>query len=356
MKISPRNAESFARNPDPDIFAFLVYGPASGLVGERALSLARTSGVDLEDPFSATTLREEDLAGSPGRLFDEASAIPLGGGIRVVRVQGASDNVAEAISSVFERSIEKAFIVVEAGDLGPRSRVRRLFEGADRAAAVPCYLDDDVARENLIRETLGGYGKEVEQPALAYLSSRLSGDRALSRRELDKLALYALDRDGAVTREMAADCIGDEAEHVLEDVAVAAAAGAPAELARAYDRCVASGQQEIAVLRVLARHLQRLHAVSVAGDAGESVEKAMSSLRPPVFFKSKAAFKAQVAKWTTARIEEALQVVLRAERSCKTTGMPGRTICERTLFGIAVAARLDVISFRPAGGRSKGVG
>ena len=256
MKISARNAESFARNPDPDIFAFLVYGPASGLVGERALSLARTSGVDLEDPFSATTLREEDLAGSPGRLFDEASAIPLGGGIRVVRVQGASDNVAEAMSSVFERSLEKAFIVVEAGDLGPRSRVRRLFEGADRAAAVPCYLDDDVARENLIRETLGGYGKEVEQSALAYLAPRLSGDRALSRRgagQARSLRCWTWP-DGAVTREMAADCIGDEAEHVLEDVAVAAAAGAPAELARAYDffACVASGQQEIAVLRVRA--------------------------------------------------------------------------------------------------------
>ncbi len=339
MKISGRNADSFARNPDPKFCAFLVYGPDSGLVGERALALARSSGADLEDPFAATTLREEDLAGSPGRLFDEASAIPLGGGVRVVRVRGATDRTAEAMSPVLERPLEDAFVVVEAGDLGPRSRLRRLFEDAARAAAVPCYLDDDAARERLIRETLRSGGREIEPSALAYLSPRLSGDRALVRRELDKLALYAWDSHGPVTREMAADCIGDEAEHVLEDVALAAAAGSFSELARAYDRCVAAGQQDVAVLRALARHLQRLHAVSAARDAGGSVEKAMSALRPPVFFKSKAAFAAQVAKWTTVRIEEASDLVLRAERSCKTTGMPGGPICERTLFRIAGAAR-----------------
>ena len=132
MKISGRNADSFARDPDPNVCAVLVYGPDSGLVGERAATLARASGVDPEDPFAATALRGEDLAGSPGRLLDEAAAIPWGGGIRVVRVRGASDALAPALSALLERPPEGAFVVIEAGDLGPRSRVRRLFEDAAR--------------------------------------------------------------------------------------------------------------------------------------------------------------------------------------------------------------------------------
>ena len=339
MKISGRNADTFARAPGPNVRAVLVYGPDSGLVGERAATLARAGGADPEDPFATTTLREEDLAGAPGRLLDEAAAIPWGGGVRVVRVRGASDALAPALSALLERPPEGAFVVVEAGDLGPRSRVRRLFEGAARGAAVPCYPDDDDARARLIRETLRAGGKEIEPAALEYLSRRLGGDRALARRELDKLALYALDRDGAVTREMAAECVGDEAERALEDVALAAAAGDVAELARAWDRVVAAGQRDVAVLRALARHLQRLHAVSVARDSGASVERAMAALRPPVFFRSKAAFAAQIAGWTTARIEEALDAASRAERSCKTTGTPGGLVCERTLFRIAGAAR-----------------
>ena len=53
----------------------------------------------------------------------------------------------------------------------------------------------------------------------------------------------------------------------------------------------------------------------------------------------KAQFTAQVSKWTSLRLQDAIGIVMNAERSCKSTGVPGGLVCERTLFQISSAAR-----------------
>ena len=338
MKVSARNAEGFARSPNPGVYAVLVYGPDFGLVQERALTILESTGVGLDDPFSAVTLRGDAIVREPGRLLDEATSISLVGGTRIIRIQGATEAIGDGVASIFERSLENVLIVLEAGELGPRSRLRRLFEKAEHGAALACYLDDDFAREQILEELVRAEGKTIERPALTYLASHLRGDRALARREVEKLLLYTWNDADCVTLQQSTDCIGDETEHVLEDIAMAVCAGNTTDVSRAYDRCIATGQPEISVLRSLARHLQRLHVVSAARDVGTTLEDAMSALRPPVFFKEKAAFASQAMKWTTVRLQRALDIVLIAERSCKTTHAPGDLICERTLLQVASAA------------------
>ena len=255
-----------------------------------------------------------------------------------MRVQGATDTICDSVAPLFERSIVNVMIVLEAGELGPRSRLRRLFESAEYGAALACYLDDNFEREQILEGYVRAEGKSIEKSALGYLASHLSGDRALARREIEKLLLYALKDSDEVTLQQATDCVGDEAEHVLEDIAMAVCSGNTVGVYRAYDRCMATGQPEISVLRSVARHLLRLHVVSSARDGGMRPEDAMSALRPPVFFKEKATFLGQTKKWTTVRLQRALDIVLSAERSCKKTHAPGHLICERTLLQITTAA------------------
>ncbi len=339
MKVSARQADNFVVSPAPDVRAVLVYGPDFGLVNERASKLLKSQGVDLDDPFASVTLRSEDLSKEPARLFDEATAISLGGGLRIVRARGVTDSAVESMMRLFEQTIVNAFIVLEAGNLGPRSRLRRLFEETDQGAALPCYADDDVVRGSVIDGMLLEAGKEAEPSALEYLTAHLAGDRGVARRELEKLLLYTLEDSGKLTPEQITACIGDESEHVLEDVAKAACSGNMIELSRAYDRCIATGQLEISILRALFRHLQRLHETSIARDHGDDVGQVMSKLRPPVFFKDKAQFAAQISKWTTDRLQDAMGIVMNAERSCKSTGVPSQLVCERVLFQISSAAR-----------------
>ena len=340
MKISGATADRFAKAPPQDVNAVLVYGPDAGLVRERGTSLLKAIVDEPIDPFRVAEFAVAALREDPTRLADEADAMSLTGGRRVVTVKGVTDAVTDTIANVLKTiSADSAFIILEASDLGPRSKLRKLFEGAKNAAALACYWDDGRAVESVVRETLANRNLSVSPDALRYLCDNLGGDRMVSRSELEKLTLFMGDDGGEVTLSDAVSCIGDSANMTLDDLAFAAASGDLDHLTRLIDRVRQEGATAVAILRVLARHFQRLYLASGLIAEGKSPEEAMKMLRPPVFFKQTSAFRAQCGRWTTMRLENTLDSIGEAEAACKTTGAPGELICNQLLLRTAVLAQ-----------------
>jgi DNA polymerase-3 subunit delta len=326
MKIGARDAERFIAHRPPDIRAVLLYGPDRGLVEERALVLARGVVKDLNDPFRVSNLTGAQIATDPARLADEAAAQAMTGGRRVVRVSAAGNESAPDFEAFFKDSVGDALIVVEAGDLVPRAKLRVVFEAAKVGAALPCYRDDAAALETVILDSLERHGLRPSHGALAYLVGRLGSDRRVTRIELEKLALFVGDGP-EVTEEAAAACIGDSAEITLDDLSDAVAGGDHRAAGRALGRLSVDGVQPIAIVRALQRHFQRLsYAVSLVS-SGESQDAALSAMRPPVFFKRKAAFNRQIRVWSLKSVARALDLLLATEIDCKTTGMPAAALC-----------------------------
>ena len=350
MKITPRNAEDFVRSPDLSLRAVLVYGPDAGLVRERVEALVKAVAEDPADPFRVSELGAREIMEEPARLGDEAAALSLSGGRRAVRLRQAGDDLAPHFKDFFATGRGEALVVVEAGDLPSRSALRKVFEGAGAGAALACYRDDERSLPALIRETLGGFGLEVTPDALAYLGANLGGDRQLSRRELEKLALYkGVQGKGAQNKGVegarvelrdAQACVGDSAALSLEDLAFAVAGGEPAGAERALQRSLQEGGQPVRAWGAVARHFQRLHLVRGLTGRGETLDGAVQGLRPPVFWKRAESFKAQATAWPPGALARALERLLEAEAACKQSGAVPDTICARTLLEIAVNAPL----------------
>lgn len=339
MKIAGGRIEAFVRRPDPTVAAILVHGPDHGLVHERGDRLARTVVDDPSDPFRVVELTAADLKADPARLTDEAAAISLGGGRRLVRLREAGDPQAPVFSTFLESAVAaSALVLVEAGDLAKRSALRRLFEEAGNAAAVPCYADDARSLAAVVSETLGAHGLRVAPDAQAFLVANLGADRSITRAELEKLAIYK-GEPGTVTLEDAVACVGDSAATSMDDVVFAAAAGDLAGLEKALARAFNEGIAAIALLRTANRHFLRLHWLRGQVAAGKSIDQAVAGLRPPVLFLHADAVKAHVRRWPAERLGRALTILLEAELDCKTTGMPDIALCGRALLRIAQAAR-----------------
>ena len=334
MKLATQRIGAYLKAPDPTARAALIYGPDAGLVKERADVLAAAICADLSDAFRVAELTGDMLAEDPARLNDEAASMSLVGGRRLVRVRAADD----AVGALFERFFKgpppgDAFVLVEAGDLAPRSSLRRAFEAAKDAAAIACYLDGPREIVELAREVLGARRIAVKPEAMQYLSAHLGGDRQVSRRELEKLALYAGD-GGRVGEEEAIACVGDSAELSIDDVVFAAGDGDAAQLERALNRAFGEGAQPVTILRAALRHFQRLHLAGSRLAAGQSEDEALR-LRPPLFFKLVDRFKRQLRIWPPARAATALEALHATEAQAKTTGFPAETICREALLRIA---------------------
>jgi len=338
VKVAARQADGFARNPDNTARAVLVYGPDSGLVSERMAALIGSVLDDPSDPFRRVDLTGDGLEADPARLGDEAAALSMTGGRRVVVVRGAGDRQARIFADVLEGPATDTLIVAEGGDLGPRSSLRRTFEGSPAAAALPCYADDAGSLADLVRRTLAEDGVTAEPDALDYLVSRLGGDRLLSRRELEKLVLF-VGNGGVARAEDARAVVGDAAALTVDALVDAAAGGNREALDGLLEKSLRLGNNTVSILGATARHLQRVQIVVAQVAAGGNVEQAIRGLRPPVFFKRRSGMQQQAGLWQPRTIARALTVITEAELDCKTTGLPDRAICSRALLRVATAAR-----------------
>jgi len=344
MKIQAGRADGFARKPDAAVRAVLLYGPDSGLVRERAESLIKAVAGALDDPFRTRELSPGELKEDPALLSDEANAMSLMGGRRAVRLRNAVDSHAKLFEELLDGDVTAdSLVVIEAGTLSPASKLRSLFEDHPKAAAIACYLDDESTLADVIRDSLRQSKLDVAPDALEFLVGRLGGDRMMTRRELEKLAIYCAPLDGEsggkVTLADAEACVGDSSEQGVDDIAMAVARGDIAELDRTYERVTREGANAIAILRAVSRHFERLHFVAGKMAEGANADGAIKALRPPLFFKAVTPFKSALRQWPAANLARALELLLKAEMDCKTTGMPAEAITARVLMQLATAAR-----------------
>ena len=190
MKVEARQVEAFLRKPDPRVRGVVIYGNDDGLVAERAVALARTICEDLKDPFRVVDIAGDVLKQDPARLADEFGALSMMGGRRVIRVRPAGEESVAALENLVEATAGDALIIVEAGNLTPRSNLRTLAETEATLAAMPCYMDNEAALEGLVESAARAQGLTVEPDALDWIVERLGGDRGQTRGEIDNLGAY----------------------------------------------------------------------------------------------------------------------------------------------------------------------
>jgi DNA polymerase-3 subunit delta len=342
--------DAFIARRDPGIAAILAYGPDLGLVRERADALARQACPDFRDPFNYLELSDADLKGDAARLADEAAALSMMGGERVVRIRTNGETAGPAAKLLIE-GIEAGcvkptgMIIIEAGDLGKGSGLRKLFEGSKAAVALPCYPDGAADLRALASTAAKAENLRFDGEAIDLLISLLGEDRGVSRAEIEKLILYKGPKEtrrgtevSAITVEDVRAVLVDTVADVAGEAAAAAADGAQARLARALHRSAGAGASPVAIVRALQREFARLRAARLHMAEGASAELAMAKLRPPVFFMEKQAFEARLPRWPLARIEAALDLLIEAELGAKSTGLPDAEIVERAAFRIAAMA------------------
>ena len=346
--IKGRAIKDFVAQRDEKFAAVLVYGPDAGLVRERAARLAGFVVDDVKDPFNALDLTDADIKTEPTRIIDEAAALSFTGGERVIRLRTSGETSSKAITS-FLTALDagevkpNGMVIVEAGELSPRSGVRKAFEKAKRAAALPCYSDTPQDVRALAQEMGRGEDLQFDCDALDLLATLLGDDHALTRSELEKLILY---KGPKTLRKMAASVTVDDIRACLvpgvgdavDDTAAAAMDGAPRRLADALFKASAAGASPIAVLRALSRQLTRLKAARGHMDDGDSAAAAMKKLRPPVFFAEQRAFESRLYKWQAERIDDAIRMLTDTEIAAKTTGAPQHELVERAAIRLSLMA------------------
>ncbi len=282
--------------PDPKVRFYLFHG------ADEAQSSALVDRLAAALKASKQSVASGVLRGDPALLADEAGAIDMFGGSKVIVIQPAGEEILPAVEALLEAAAAESPVVAIAGKLGKTSGLLKVAESHPLALAHVSYELDARDAERLVVELARTEGLRVQPDVAASIASACANDRRMISQELAKYALY-LDASPNAPKDLgseALDAVGADLGGDFMGIADLALGGDVRRLSDALSRIDASGKETIPVVRSLQRRLLMLAPIRARVDSGERIQSVMTSLGKSLFWKDKPMVERMLALWDSA--------------------------------------------------------
>lgn len=336
MKATKSSIGRSVDQPDPKVRFYLFAGPDEAQSRALAARLLTALGA------TKFVLTGAAVKGNEALLVDEATALSLFGEKRLIWIEPASNDLADAIEALLAAEEVENRAAAIAGALPKSSALLKLAESSSNALAFTAYLPEGDEAARMVADVGRRLGLKVSAPVAARIADTCGNDQAIVAQELEKLALYA----GASPhspRELeheAVDAVGadtNEADFLrLADLALL---GEISELGDAVTRLSAGGSEAIPAIRSLQRRLLMLAPARARIERGERVDGVMASFGKTLFWKDKPAVEKMLRMWSAADLATVAQRAGELERNLMFSEMPERDALGEELLAIARKAR-----------------
>jgi DNA polymerase-3 subunit delta len=336
VKATKGNIGRAVDQPGADVRLYLFHGP------DEAQS--RALATRLLEAFGATKflVAAGAVKSDPASLADEAGAMSLFGGKRLIWIEPAGDEIAEGVAAQLEAPAGESPVVAIAGALRKTSALLKIAESSPQALAFAAYVPEGQDAERMVIDVGRRFGLKISPPVAARLADSSGNDQAIVAQELQKLALY-VDASPQAPKELdhgAIDAVGaDSAEGDFQRLADLALGGEIDALAEELARLPAGGSEAIPVVRSLQRRLLMLAPARARVERGERLDAVMTSLGKTLFWKDKTKVQRMLDKWSAEDLAIVAERAGKLERSLIFTAAPDREALGEELLAIARKAR-----------------
>jgi len=298
MKASRGNVGRAVDQPESKVRFYLLHGPdeaQSRALGERLVAALGASRYLI----AASSVKSD-----PATLGDEAGAMSLFGGKRVIWIEPAGDEIVAGVEALLEANSVESPVVAIAGVLRKTSALLKLAESSSSALAFAAYLPEGADAERMVIDVGRRVGLKISPPVAARIADSAENDQAIVFQELQKLALY-LDAAPESPKELdseAIDAVGAElSEGDVPRLADLALAGEMAELADQL-ALLPHGAEGIPIVRALQRRLLQVAPARARIERGERPDAVMTSFGKSLFWKDKALVQRLLSLWVSRRL------------------------------------------------------
>lgn len=334
MNIKPEQVEGILKSLPNTIRGVVIYGSNEGMIATLSENFIKAISADIYDAFHVSYLDMSDISSDIGTLYAEFNAQSLMGGRRVVVIKNATALLTKQLRELLESSNSDTLLVISSSTLKTKDSLAVMAKDEPYMYGIGCYDDRDEDISAFASKFMSKNGFNIDNVTFQILCSRLSNDRKISANELDKLITYMGDNKN-IRAEDIMMVISDTSASSQEDLCYFIALGQTEKAIASYNKLIFEGEQPVSIIRSVSYHFMKLLDCAIKIEKGNTPDKVIFSLRPPLMFFRKNAFLSQLRVWNRSRIMSALNLLYQTERECKTTDLPTEQIASYALMRIA---------------------
>jgi DNA polymerase III subunit delta len=307
MKVVRGAIGSAVDRPDPAIRFYLFHGVDEA--GSRSLAQRLLKGLEAEKHG----LSSQSLKGDSALLADEASAISMFGGRRLLWIEPAGEEICAAVEALLEAPVVEHSTVAIAGVLRKTSALLKLADSNPAAVSQVSYLPDAQQADRLVLELARANGIRMSSRTASRIAASAGNNQAVIGQELIKFALY-LDASPSNPRELdedVLDLLGADAQEGDAGLPVdLALSGNLPALGTELERLESTGIDPIPVVRAMQRRLLMLVPLRARIEGGQALDAVVAAL----FWKDKPLVSRMLSRWSSERLAQAIDRVAKLER------------------------------------------
>ena len=221
---------------------------------------------------------------------------------KLILISRVTDKVKNIIEEIIEKNIEDIKIVLNSGILEKKSKLRSLFEKNKNTICVPFYADSNQTLSKIINNFFREKKIIVSQEKINLLIDRCRGNRQNLRNELDKIDSFIKNKKNINIDQIMKLTNLAENYNVSELIDSYLAANFKKTI-NILNENNFSIEDCMLITRTLLIKSKRLYKLLLEVNNNKSIEEAISSFNPPIFWKDKETVKQQIKNWSLNRAE-----------------------------------------------------
>ena len=276
---------------------FLLYGENEGF---KLQAIKK----EFENKFlgETQTYEEKEILNNEKAFFDSINSKSFFEKEKLIIINRCTDKLKDTIEEIVEKKIIDIKIILNAGILEKKSKLRSFFEKSKEGVCIPFYADSAQTLSTIVSNFFREKKISISQQTINLLVDRCRGDRQNLNNELDKINNYSLNRKNINLDEIL------KLTNLAENY----------NASELIDGCLSknlkktvnilnennySAEDCILITRTFLIKLKRLFKIKKELELTKNIDNVITAFKPPIFWKDKETVKQQVGKWHLNQIE-----------------------------------------------------
>ena len=289
----------------------LFYGKNEGVKNEIISSLFDEKNTEIKN------FDEKEILDNSSNFIENIQSKSLFEPIRIIQIKRASDKICKLLEEIGSKNLEDISLIINAGILEKKSKLRSYFEKSKEYACGSVYPDTN---ETLSRLTLNFFKKEnipISQANINLIVNKSGNDRQILLNELQKIKNFSLN-GRKLDKSNISKLINLIEDHNISELIDNCLAKNKKKTIDILNENHFSSEDCVLITRIFLNKSKKILKLSSEFKKNNDINLTISSAKPPIFWKDKELTKQQIYKWKPEKIKNLIFKINEIELLIKT--------------------------------------
>jgi len=276
---------------------YLFYGDNEGLKEEIIKNLFEKNYLDKIHRYE-----EKEILDNIRSFFNGVLTKSFFDNEKLIIINRATDKIKVVIEELIEKDPQDVLFILNSKSLEKKSSLRKLFEKEKSIICSAFYEDNNQTLNSIISQFFRNKRIPISQQLINIVIERSRGDRKNLNNELGKIESFSLNKKNVTAQEIIklTNLADNYSASELVDHSLAKNARKTATILNENNY---SDEDNIIIIRTLLAKLKRLVKIYELVDGKKTIDQAVSSFKPPIFWKDKPLVTQQINSWKKDELE-----------------------------------------------------